>query len=156
MNQRRERLEHLDRRIVGWMRRHGHYMERWALGLLFVWFGLLKVFQHKSATSIVAATVYVGDPETTTVVLGLWEAAIGVCLVIHPLTRVAIALLMIRLPGTLVALIVKSDVCWTDTSFVPTIQGQYLIKDAMLFAAAMVIGGGLRPWSHRLGAARVR
>lgn len=57
MNQRRERLEHLDRRIVGWMRRHGHYMERWALGLLFVWFGLLKVFQHKSATSIVAATV---------------------------------------------------------------------------------------------------
>lgn len=89
-------------------------------------------------------------------VLGLWEAAIGVCLVIDPLTRVAIALLMIRLPGTLVALIVKSDVCWTDTSFVPTIQGQYLIKDAMLFAAAMVIGGGLRPWSHRSGAARVR
>jgi len=141
---RKERFELLDRRITAWMRRHGHYLDRWALGAYFVWFGVLKVLEYKSATSIIAETVYFGDPDTTARVLGLWEAAIGVCLIFHPLARVAIALLAIRLPGTLLALAIKSDVCWTDSSLVPTIQGQYLIKDAILLTAAMVIGGGLR------------
>ncbi len=126
------------------MRRHGHYLDRWAIGALFMWFGMLKVFDYKSATSIIAETVYIGDPDTTAHLLGLWEAAIGFCLVVRPLARIAIALLAVRLPGTLLALALKSDVCWTDAALVPTIQGQYLIKDTILFTAAMVIGGGLR------------
>ena len=140
----KQRLDSLDRRVIGWMRRYGHSLDRWALGAYFVWFGMLKVLEYKSATSIIAETVYAGDPETTARLLGLSEAAIGVCLIIHPLARVGIALLAIRLPGTLLALALKSDVCWTDASLVPTIQGQYLIKDAILLTAAMVIGGGLR------------
>ena len=140
----RERIEHFDRRAVVWMRRHGHSMDRWAIGLLFVWFGALKVFGQKSATSIIAETVYFGDPADTARLLGLWEAVIGICLIVHPLARVAITLLFIRLPGTLLALALKADVCWTDTPFVPTIQGQYLVKDTILFTAAIVIGGNLR------------
>lgn len=141
---RKEQFEHLDRRITTWMRRHGHYLERWAIGVVFVWFGMLKVLEYKSATSIIAETVYAGDPATTARLLGLWEAAIGLCLVIRPLARVAIALLVVRLPGTLLALVLKPDVCWTDVALVPTIQGQYLIKDAILFSAAIMIGGELR------------
>ncbi len=79
-----------------------------------MWFGMLKVFDYKSATSIIAETVYIGDPDTTAHLLGLWEAAIGFCLVVRPLARIAIALLAVRLPGTLLALALKSDVCWTD------------------------------------------
>jgi hypothetical protein len=44
----------------------------------------------------------------------------------------------------LLALVLKADVCWTDVAFVPTTHGQYLVKDAILFTAAMVIGGNLR------------
>ena len=40
-------------------------------------------------------------------------------------------------------LFVKADVCWHEP-FVPTVQGQYLIKDVVLITAAMVIGGTLR------------
>ena len=67
----RERLDDLDRRVIGWMRRYGHSLDRWALGAYFVWFGMLKVLEYKSATSIIAETVYVGDPETTARLLGL-------------------------------------------------------------------------------------
>ena len=125
------------------MRRRGHHLDRWALGAYFMWFGTIKMLGHKSATSIIAETIYVGDPDTTTQFLGLWEAAIGFCLVVHPLARAAIALLAVRLPGTLLALALKPEVCWTDAALVPTIQGQYLIKDVILLTAAMVIGGGL-------------
>jgi uncharacterized membrane protein YkgB len=147
---RKEQIVDVDRRIIAWMWRHGHYLDRWAIGLVFIWFGMLKVFEFTSATSIIAETVYIGDPASTVRVLGLWEAVIGLCLLVLPLARVAIALLVIRLPGTLLALFVKADVCWTDTALVPTIQGQYLIKDSILFTAALVIGGGL----HREATAR--
>ena len=145
----RQRLDRIDHRLTGWMRRHGHDLDRWAIGAFFVWFGVIKALGQKSATSIIAETVYVGDPDVTARLLGLWEVAIGVCLVVHPLARAAIALLAIRLPGTLLALVLKSDVCWTDTAFLPTVQGQYLIKDVILFAAALAIGGGLSPGLRR-------
>ena len=136
-------LSRFDRYVTDWMRKHGHNLDRWAIGAFFLWFGMIKVLGHTSATSIVAETIYLGDPATTARLLGLWEAAIGLCLVIRPLARVAIALLAVRLPGTLLALMVKADVCWTGATLVPTIQGQYLIKDVILFAAAIAIGGGL-------------
>lgn len=138
------RLNALDLAITRFMRQWGHGLHRVLLGGLFIWFGLLKVFGHKSATSIIAETIYVGAPERVVPVLGIWEALIGLCLIYKPLLRVALLLLAIRLPGTLLALILKPDVCWTVTPLVPTIQGQYLIKDFILFAAAMVIGGAVR------------
>lgn len=141
------RLDKLDQRLTASMHQHGHHLERRAIGALFAWFGLNKVLGFKSATSIIAETVYVGTPETSARVLGLWELAIGLCLFIYPLARVGLGLLAIRLPGTLLALIVKADVCWHEP-FVPTIQGQYLIKDVVLITAAMVIGGTLRD-EHR-------
>jgi uncharacterized membrane protein YkgB len=51
-------LDRLDRRIARWMARWGHPLHRVSLGLLFVWFGLLKTFEFPTATSLLAHTVY--------------------------------------------------------------------------------------------------
>jgi len=133
-----------DLAVARFMHRWGHFLHRALLGAFFVWIGALKVLGHTSATSIIAETVYVGSPARVAPMLGVWEAVIGLCLLWKPLIRVGLLLIAIRLPGTLLALILKSDVCWTDTWGVPTIQGQYLIKDFILFSAAMVIGGTVR------------
>lgn len=127
------------------MYRRGHRLDRIAIGCVFIWFGALKVIGFESATSIISKTIYFGSPESMTRLLGVWEVAIGICLVIRPYVRLAVALLAIRLPGTLLALVLRTDVCWSETFGVPTIQGQYLIKDLILFSAAMVIGGTVRP-----------
>lgn len=147
---RRDRLSRLDEGIADWMEMLGHPLHRWALGLFFIWVGLLKALGYKSATSIIADTIYFGSPEVTVPFLGVWEAMIGCCLIVRPLIRVALALLVIRLPGTLLALFAHPEVCFEVFPFVPTIQGQYLIKDAILFAAAMVIGGTVREESAPL------
>lgn len=139
------RLDAFDLAVSRFMHRWGHFLHRVLLGLLFLWFGCLKMFGQKSATSIIAETVYIGTPAHVVPVLGAWEALIGLCLLWRPMVRIALLLLAIRLPGTLLALVLKSDVCWADDSWlVPTIQGQYLIKDFTLFSAAMVIGGTVR------------
>jgi len=145
------RFDRIDAAISDWMERWGHLFDRVAIGALFVWFGALKVLGYKSATSVIAETVYVGAPEVTVTILGLWEIAIGLCLIHRPLARVAVALIAIRLPGTALALLVRRDVCWTDDWLVPTIQGQYLVKDMILFSAAMIIGGAVREEKRRPG-----
>jgi len=143
-------FDRFDRRVADWMGRYGHFLERLGLGVVFAWFGLLKLAGVDSATSIIAKTVYLGSPSLTVPMLGLWEMLIGLCFLVRPLLRLAIFLLAVRLPGTLLALVLKFDTCFHDSILAPTIQGQYLIKDAALIGAGLVIGATVR-WERRPG-----
>lgn len=137
-------LNRIDRRIGLWMHAYGHVTHRVALAMLFIWFGLLKPFGYKTTTSLLAHTIYLGSPEVMVPILGWWEVAIGVCLLFRPLIRLGLLLLIIRLPGTLLAFFLMPEICFHDSVFVPTPEGQYLIKDLVLFTAAMIIGGTVR------------
>ena len=140
----------MDRTIGRFMVRSGHRVERFMLGGLFVWFGLLKLFGQESATSIIAKTVYFGPPEVTVPVLGAWEAVIGVCLWFRVTLREAIGLLFLRLIGTLAAFVMApTDVLFHHVPWAPTIQGQYLVKDVCLVGAALVIGGTVHVTQRR-------
>lgn len=138
------RLRGFDRHILMLLRRYSHWLHRISLGLLFVWFGLLKPLGHKTTTSILAQTVYWGDPETVLLILGWSEVAIGVCLMVRPLVKLAVFLLVLRLPGVILAFILLPEVCFYDFPFAPTPEGQYLIKDLVIFFATLAIVGGLQ------------
>jgi uncharacterized membrane protein YkgB len=133
-----------DQKLTGFLLRYGHWLHRISLGVLFIWFGLLKPLGHKTTTSILAHTVYFGDPDITVLVLGWWEVAIGICLLIRPLVRIALLLLVIRLPGVILAFVLKTDVCFFAFPFAPTPEGQYLIKDLVIFIATLAIVGSMR------------
>ena len=126
------------------MDRHGHGAHRITLGVYFAWMGLLKVFGLKTGSSPLAHTIDIGSPDVMVPALGWWKAVIGLTLIVRRLNRLALLLLAIRLPGTLLALLLRADVCFDHVPLAPTPEGQYLIKDLMLFAAAMVIGGTVR------------
>lgn len=134
------RFDHV---IAIYLHRYGDTIHRIALGVLFIWFGLLKPLGLKTATSLLAETVYLGSPEVMVHVLGWWEVAIGVCLIVRRLVRVAALLLLIRLPGTVLALLVHPQVCWTHFPFAPTPEGQYLLKDIIMFLATLALAGAI-------------
>lgn len=137
-------LRSVDRSLAQWMERYGHLLHRLSLGIFFTWLGLLKQFGIETVTSLLAHTVYWGTPDVMVPVLGWWEMLIGLCLVFRRLVRIALLLLLIRLPGTALALVLLPEVCFVNVPFVPSPEGQYLIKDMLLFSAALVIGGTLR------------
>ena len=145
------RFQAFDRKLSDWMERWGHRIHRLTLALVFLWFGTLKVAGYKSATSLIAHTVNFSTPEKVVPILGWWEIAIGLCLAFSPMLRVALLLLALRLPGTLLALILKVDVCFVEFPWVPSIEGQYLIKDFLLFGAALVLGGTIREEQQKPG-----
>jgi uncharacterized membrane protein YkgB len=139
-----DQFDRFDDRMIGWLDRYGHRLHRLSLGVLFVWLGLLKPMGHKTTTSLLAETVYWGSPEMMVPALGWWEVAIGVSMLYKPLVRMALLLLLLRIPGTILAFILLPDVTFVSFPFVPTPEGQYLIKDLVLFFAAMAIGGSIR------------
>jgi uncharacterized membrane protein YkgB len=138
-----DNIKKIDQLVFSFLHRYGHWIHRMSLGLLFIWFGLLKPLGHKTTTSLLAHTVYWGDPETMVLILGWWEVTIGVCIIFRPLIRLALLLLIIRLPGIILAFILKTDVCFYEFPFAPTPEGQFLIKDLVIFVAALAIAGSL-------------
>ncbi len=137
------RIKEIDATLIRLFERYGHRLHRISLGVLFVWFGVLKPLGHKTTTSLLADTIWWGDPEVMVLVLGWWEVGIGLFLLVRPLLRVAILLLAIRLPGILLAFVLMPEICFADFPFAPTPEGQYLIKDLALFFAALAIAGFL-------------
>ncbi|MEM9165734.1 MAG: hypothetical protein AAGB48_01780 [Planctomycetota bacterium] len=150
----KHRILGIDRRIEQALYVFGHSTHGFTLGMVFIWFGTLKVAGQKTATSIIAETIYFGSPEVMVPVLGAWEILIGITLIIHKLHRVALILLVVRMPGTVLALILKPEACFVEVPLVPTIAGQYIIKDLMLLSAAAVMGGYVREKPHRLPGTR--
>ena len=88
--------------------------------------------------------MYWFSPDLFVPILGCWEVAIGVGLLFRPLLRVALLLLFLQMPGTVLPLILLPDVCFTQFPFGLTLEGQYIIKNLILISAAIVVGGTVR------------
>ena len=76
-------FDRLDRRITGWMAAHGVFALRIALGIVFFWFGALKLVPGLSpAEDLAGRTIETADvrlvPASVALpMLALWEVAIG-------------------------------------------------------------------------------
>jgi uncharacterized membrane protein YkgB len=140
----RSAFDELDRNISRTLRQWGMPALQLSLGIVFIWFGALKLVDLSPAADLVRNTVYWWDPEVFLPLLGVWEIVIGVCLLIRPLVRVAIPLLLLQMPGTMLPLVLLPEVCFTRVPFGLTLEGQYIVKNIVLVAAALVVGGSLR------------
>lgn len=126
------------------MARFGPRILRVALAVVFIWFGLLKPLGMSPAEALVRNTVYFLPEDLFLHLLGWWEVAIGIGLLYRPLNRLAILLLFLQMPGTMLPLFVVPEACFTQIPFGLTLEGQYIVKNAVLIGAALVVGGGVR------------
>lgn len=140
----RERFDHIDRRISAAMGRLGVPTLRFALGVVFVWFGALKIVGLSPAAGLVGETVYVLDPALFVPILGVWEVLIGLCFLYRPLIRVAILLLALQLPGTFLPVILLPEVVFQTVPYALTVEGQYIVKNLLIIGAALVVGSTVR------------
>lgn len=140
-----ERFDRLDRAITGWMARYGLVILRIGLGIVFFWFGALKLVPGLSpAEDLVRATVYFIDPDIFLPVLAVWEMAIGLGLIAGKFMRLTLLLLFLQMPGTALPLVLKPDAVWTTFPYGLTLEGQYIVKNLVLIGAGLVLGGTVR------------
>ncbi len=127
------------------MARHAILLLRIGLGVVFVWFGALKLVPGLSpAEELVLATVPYIPGEIFMPVLAVWEILIGLGFLTGRALRLTILLLFLQMPGTLSPIVLLPERVFTDFPFGLTLEGQYIFKNVVLIAAAIVIGATVR------------
>jgi uncharacterized membrane protein YkgB len=140
-----ERFDRIDAAITTWMAGQGIPILRVALGIVFVWFGALKFVPGLSpAEDLVRATVPFLPGHLFLPFLGFWEVAIGLGFLTGRALRLTILLLFLQMPGTLAPVVLLPGRVFTVFPFGLTLEGQYIVKNLVLIAAALVIGATVR------------
>ena len=135
----------VDRAITRWMAKHSLTILRIGLGIVFFWFGALKLFPGLSpAEDLVRNTVFWFNPFWFITILAVWEMVIGLGLIAGRPLRLTLLLLFLQLPGTALPLLVLPDAVWTSFPFGLTLEGQYIVKNLVLIGAGLVLGATVR------------
>ena len=143
-------LESIDVRATHWMARNGLTLLRVSLAIVFLWFGVLKFFPNLSpADELAGRTIErlsggLVRPDTAVVVLAAWESLIGLGLLFGVFLRAVLLLLFVQMIGTLTPLVLFPGEVFTRIPYAPNLEGQYIIKNAVLISAAIVLGATVR------------
>ena len=144
------RFDVVDARITSWMARHGLPLLRISLGIVFLWFGALKFFPGLSpAHDLAARTIETLSFGLVTAgvsipLLAAWECLIGIGLLFGIFMRAVLLLLAVQMAGTLMPLVLFPSEVFSRIPYAPTLEGQYIIKNAVLISAAIVLGATVR------------
>ena len=120
------------------------YLVRIPLFIIFFWFGLLKVLDLSPATELIIDTVFwmpFLSPENWTIVIGYWEMLIGICFLSKKTTLIAMVLMFLQMTGTFKPLVILPEITFQNSNpMLPTLEGQYIIKNIIIITAALIIG----------------
>lgn len=137
-----ELLKNFDRVFISEMHRWAIPALRVSLGIVFLWFGLLKVFGVTPVGSLVGATYSFLPQESFLLALGVWETVIGLGLIFKIALRATLALLWLQMAGTFFAVILSPAMFFNGGNpLLLTIEGEFVIKNLVLVASGLVIGG---------------
>lgn len=138
----------IDLHIINFFKRAFEPMARIGLFIVFFWFGALKVLGLSPASGIVEellrTTIPFMEPALFVVLFGVFECLIGVLFLIKGLERVVLPLLFVHLITTLGPLVFLPSSTWSGF-LTPTLEGQYIIKNVVIVAAAMGIAAHVHP-----------
>ena len=143
-----QRFLHLENQIHHRLVAHSIAALRIAVGLVFLGFGFLKFFPGVSpAQNLTEATTHIlflglVPGGVALVMIATLECVIGICLLANRGMRLAVWLLAIEFVGILSPLVLLPGRLFAGPHHAPTLEGQYVLKDIILVAAALVIAAG--------------
>ncbi|SFC71339.1 DoxX family protein [Streptomyces aidingensis] len=138
-------------RLAALCRRHSVTALRMLMGLLFLWFGGMKLVPEASPAeemagrTMEAITFQLVPAGVSLPLLGVLEILIGTGLVTGLLPRLTLTVFFGHLSGTFLALAVLAGEMWSDAGPYPTLAGQYVLKNLVLIAAGVVIAAHGQP-----------
>jgi uncharacterized membrane protein YkgB len=118
-----------------------------AIFIVYFWFGLLKILGLSPATPLVEALfektlIFMNFP-IFYAFFAIFEMTIGLLFLFRGLERIAIFLIGLHLIMTILPLFFLAEFTW-QKFLVPTLEGQYIIKNILIAAAAVVVGSKVR------------
>jgi putative oxidoreductase len=128
------------------LRRVSPALLRISLGIVFVWFGALKVAGASAVGGLVAATVPFLDSAWFVPALGVVEIVIGLAFATGRLLRVVLPVFAAHMAGTFLVLIALPNVAFQGANpLVLTAVGEFVVKNLVLLSAGLVVVAGVKP-----------
>ncbi|HEY6424490.1 MAG TPA: hypothetical protein VIY28_14825 [Pseudonocardiaceae bacterium] len=132
-------------RFEAWLTRYSISLLRISLGVVILGFGVLKYFPGVSpAENLVEATTHVMTfgrvPDMVALVAtATLECFIGLSLIMRRGLRATIYLLLLWVMGILSPVVLLPHRLFSGPNHAPTLEGQYVLKDLILFTASLVV-----------------
>ena len=145
----------IDPIVTGWMSRNGCSLLRISIGIVFVWFGFLKFIPglspaHELAIRTITLLSFGTIPDFIIINgLAFWEVLIGIGFISGKFMRETLVLLFLQMIGTFTPLFLFPNEVFTSFPYAPTLEGQYIIKNIVIVAGAIVLGGKLSKTSNK-------
>lgn len=144
------KITHFDHGLTRWMAANGILILRVSIGIIYFWFGVLKFFPGLSSAADLAtdtiAIISFGlvGPQLAMTILAVWETLIGIGLIFRLFLRETLLLLFLQMIGTILPLFFFPFETFAIIPFVPTMEGQYILKNVVIISAGIVIGATVR------------
>lgn len=136
----RGRLQAVDGRLIDLAHRHGLMLVRAALGLVFVWFGVLKLTGTSPVSGLVTDTLFFLPAAPTLAALGIVEVLIGVGLITGLAIRATMLLFFGQMAGTFLTVVVlPGELVQGGNPFALTVLGEFVVKNLVLVAAGVAV-----------------
>jgi uncharacterized membrane protein YkgB len=113
---------------------------RISLGIVFLWFGALKLTDSTPIADLIADTVPFLPDTWFVPALGGFEVLLGVALFVGRRIGVVAALMVAHLGGTFMVLVMQPEIVFQrDNPLLLTMTGEFVIKNVVLIAAGIVL-----------------
>lgn len=137
-----EKFNRADRFFISIMQERSISLLRIALGIVFLWFGALKVAGVSPVVDLIAQTYSFLPAGPFLMVLGIWEMIIGIGLIFKIALRTTLALLWIQMLGTFGSFFFAPHIFFSGSNpLLLTVEGEFVIKNIVLITAGLIIGG---------------
>lgn len=147
-------VESVDAKLIAFFTKISVPAARIGLFIIFFWFGILKILGLSPAADLVRAlfeeTLRYPSFDVFYMLFGFFEVLIGTLFLIPWAVRAVIPILLMHMIMTFLPLVFLPDIAWQQT-FVPTLEGQYIIKNIAIIVTAIFVVAHTHPLSQKNG-----
>ncbi|MBO1269519.1 DoxX family membrane protein [Arthrobacter cavernae] len=135
-----ERARALDHSVTQALRPVALPALRVMLGILFLWFGGLKVIGRSPVAGLIGQTLPFGNDHLVLLLLGLAELALGALLISGMFIRLSVLASAMHLAGTFSTFAMAPELMFSDGNpLLLTTDGEFVTKNGLLIAATLVL-----------------
>lgn len=128
-------------RVTAFLNRHSIALLRIALGVVFFWFGALKLTGATPVAQLVRDSVpFISPPSWLVPALGVFEVGIGLCLLAGAALPVVLPLFVGHMIATFSVLVMQPDVAFMrGDPLLLSVTGEFVVKNLVLLAAGIAV-----------------
>lgn len=150
----RKHIEHWDHKMIVFFRRTYIPVARLAMFIVFFWFGFIKLTglspAGELAEVLTAKTVGPALFDMLFKTIALLECLVGILFLVPKAVRIVIPLLFFHMAVVCAPLVLVPELTW-QAFMVPTLEGQYIIKNVVIIALAFGIAAHTESLRERAG-----